>query len=306
MVNIRALAGQVDFTRESPDVQQLPVYKEQEEAGNFTAGIYSSHVAPMQLNINFISNNEAWNEVVNDIRFRQAMNYAIDRDEVIQTFYFGLAEKAPWNPTEYSVEKANALLDEMGMTERDANGFRMTPSGKELKIIITTAKYLAEHVSIGEVTVEYFAEIGLNSVLEVISADLANERSAANDIMRAIGWSVAPMWPNGTWNDWTPGCPEWDRWMNETDELEGVEPPAAAQRLWEIRDDRAAAVTGGAEDIALYEETVQNYMENLWKIIYVKGINPLIISNDLHNIPTSGQAIAANYSMEQFWLTRGE
>ena len=112
------------------------------------------------------------------------------------------------------------------------------------------------------------------------------------------------MWVNGTWNDWTPSTPEWDRWMNVTDEFEGVEPPEAAQRLWKIREDRAVAVTGSAEDAALYDETVQSYLDNLWKIIYVEGINPLIISNDLHNIPQSGQAIAANYSMEQFWLDR--
>ena len=306
MVNVRAIAGQVDFTRESPDVQQLPVYKEQEEAGNYTAGIYSSHVAPMSLMLNHVSTNEAWNEVINDVRFRQAMNYAIDRDEVIQTFYFGLATPAPWVPSEYSVEKANDLLDEMGMTERDADGFRKTPSGQELTFYITSAKYLAEHDTIAQLTVEYFAEIGLHAIFETISSDLLNERREAGDINMWALWAVSPMWVNGTWTDWTPDTPEWARYMNENDELEGVEPPAEAQRLWEITDERAAAVTGGAEDMALYEETVENYLANIWKIIYVEGINPLIISNDLQNIPVSGQAIAANYSMEQFWLTRGE
>lgn len=304
MVNVRAIAGQVDFTRESPDVQQLPVYKEQEAAGNFTTGIYSSHVAPMSFMFNHVSTNEAWNEVINDVRFRQAMNYAIDREEVIQTFYFGLAEPAPWNPTEYSVEQANALLDEMGMTERDAKGFRKTPSGKELVFYITSAKYLAEHDTISQLCVEYFAEIGLNAIFETISSDLLNERRAAGDINMWALWAVSPMWVNGTWTDWVPDTPEWARFMNENDEFEGVEPPAEAKRLWEITDARAAAVTGGAEDMALYDETVENYVANLWKIIFVKGINPLIISNDLHNIPVSGQAIAANYSMEQFWLDR--
>ena len=64
-------------------------------------------------------------------------------------------------------------------------------------------------------------------------------------------------------------------------------------------------MTGSEEDMALYDETVQSYIDNLWKIILVKGINPLIISNDLCNIPTGGQAIATNYSMEQFFFCEG-
>ncbi|HET59614.1 MAG TPA: ABC transporter substrate-binding protein, partial [Chloroflexi bacterium] len=306
MVNMRAIAGQVDFTRESPDIMQIPVYKEQEAAGNFTASIYSSHVAPMCFFFNQANvNDEAWNEVINDVRFRQALNYAIDREEIISTIYFGLAEPAPWNPSEYSVEKANALLDEMGMTERDDKGFRLTPSGKPLLVYISSAKHLAEHESIAELTIEYWAEIGINATLEVISNDLLSQRNAASETMTYTLWSVAPMWVNATWTDWIPQTVQWSQWMNPDDGIDGVEPPDAAKRLWEIRAERAAAVPGTKEDMDLYNETVQSYIDNIWSIIVVKGINPLIISNDLCNIPTGGQAIAANYSMEQFFFCEG-
>jgi len=306
MVNMRAIAGQVDFTRESPDIMQIPVYKEQEQAGNFTARIYSSHVAPMCFFFNHAhATDEAWNEVINDVRFRQALNYAIDRTEIIQTVYFGLAEPAPWVPSEYSVERANALLDEMGMTERDADGFRLTPSGKPLLVYISSAEHLAEHVTIAELAIEYWAEIGINATLEIISTDLLTQRNLASETMIWTIWSVAPMWVNATWTDWIPPTPEWGRWMNPLDEMDGVEPPAAAKRLWDIRAERAAAVPGSPEDIALYNETVQSYMDNIWSLIVVRGINPLIITNDLCNIPESGQAIAVNYSMEQFFFCEG-
>lgn len=306
MVNMRAIAGQVDFTRESPDIMQIPVYKEQEAAGNFTASIYSSHVAPMCFFFNQAHvTDEAWNEVINDVRFRQALNYAIDREEIITTIYFGLAEPAPWNPSEYSVEKANALLDEMGMTERDDKGFRLTPSGKPLLIYISSAKHLAEHETIAELTVEYWAEIGINAILEVISNDLLSQRNTASETMTYTLWSVAPMWVNATWTDWIPQTAQWSQWMNPDDDIEGVEPPDAAKRLWDIRAERAAAVPGTAEDMDLYDETVQSYIDNIWSIIVVKGINPLIISKDLCNIPTGGQAIAVNYSMEQFFFCEG-
>ncbi|MEE4194803.1 MAG: ABC transporter substrate-binding protein, partial [Anaerolineae bacterium] len=173
MVNVRAIAGQVDFTRESPDVQALPVYREQEEAGNFTAYIFGNHVNPALIGFNFESKDEAFKEVANIKEFRQALNMAIDREEINQTIYFGLMTPSiatPSTPDVYDVDAANALLDEIGMTERDENGFRKTPSGKELKMDFYQAEYLAEHTTICELLIEYWAELGLNTTMEIISA----------------------------------------------------------------------------------------------------------------------------------------
>ena len=67
-----------------------------------------------------------WREVVRDLRFRQALNYAIDREEIIDTLYYGFAEPSEIIDSTLDLDKANALLDEMGM-EKGSDGFRIGP-----------------------------------------------------------------------------------------------------------------------------------------------------------------------------------
>jgi ABC-type transport system substrate-binding protein len=51
------------------------------------------------------------------------------------TEYYDPEFETKW--TEYDPDRANTLLDEIGLTERDADGYRMFPNGKELKFIFT-------------------------------------------------------------------------------------------------------------------------------------------------------------------------
>jgi len=308
MVNMRAIAGQVDFTRESPDIQQIPVYKEQEEAGNYTAYIFNNHVNPALIGFNYEAKDEAFKEVAIDLRFRQALNHAIDREELNETIYFGLATPSiatPSTPDVFDVEKANALLDEMGMTELDDEGFRMTPSGKKLVMYITQAEYLAEHTTICEFLIEYWAAIGLNTKMEIVSTDLLNERSNNSETMITIGWAHVPLWNTNGWNDWEPSTVEWSRWGNTQDQFDGIEPVAEAKVLWDLQTQRSQVATGSEEDAVLFEQMLENYNQYLWRISLFTGINPLIISKDLCNIPEGGIAIATNYSMEQFFFCEG-
>ncbi len=308
MVNVRAIAGQVDFTRESPDVQSLPVYREQEEAGNFTAYIFKNHVNPALIGFDFESKDEAFREVARIKEFRQALNHAIDREEINQTVYFGLMTPSPATPSTpdvYDVDKANELLDSIGMTERDEEGFRLTPSGLPLEMNFDQAEYLAEHTTICELLIEYWAEIGVRTSMDIVSADLLNERDAASETELRIGWAHVPLWATNGWNDWEPNTAEWSRYNNTQDEFEGIEPPAEAQELWEIFKVRATLPTGSPEEQAYYDQMMENYNENLWRISIGTGINPLIITNDLCNIPEGGIAIATDYSMEQFFFCPG-
>lgn len=87
-------------------------------------------------------------EPMNDIRFRQAVSHAIDREAIIRAAIdgHGVPAYGPLPPTiwgywdgvkdlQYKLDlaRANALLDEMGYTQTNAAGFRMK-DGKELKV----------------------------------------------------------------------------------------------------------------------------------------------------------------------------
>ena len=90
-------------------------------------------------------------EIYNQKDFRIALSVAIDRQEIIDILYAGIGE--PWSLaprrespyfdedmakrwTEYDPEQANALLDGLGYTERDAEGYRLGPDGQRISILV--------------------------------------------------------------------------------------------------------------------------------------------------------------------------
>ncbi|MGE7634700.1 oligopeptide ABC transporter substrate-binding protein [Bacillus paramycoides] len=83
-----------------------------------------------------------------DVRLRQAMAYAVNREELGQKVYHGLRFPAnsPIPPSmpkyhnnnagayNFDVEKSKKLLDEAGYKDKNGDGFREDPKGQEFKI----------------------------------------------------------------------------------------------------------------------------------------------------------------------------
>ena len=153
VLSLKIIQGEVDIAYSRLSLDQFAELKEQEDTGDYSVtlirGLESASVG-VALNLNHPDERRA--ELYQDARFRYALSLAIDRDEVNDNVYYGLAvprQSAPIpNPTYYRVEwaqayatydpkRANALLDEIGMTTRDPDGLRLAPWGGEpLEILI--------------------------------------------------------------------------------------------------------------------------------------------------------------------------
>ncbi|NLF01773.1 MAG: hypothetical protein GX601_12430, partial [Anaerolineales bacterium] len=141
---------------------------------------------------NGCTNDPVVRALFNDVRFRQACNYAMNRQEINDNVFLGFAS-LPENiqDSEYSQEKANALLDEIGMTERDANGFRLSPDGQPVSILI---EYPASGAMYGLVkATELFAaqlqEVGINAEPRATDDAVLNERAVSHDVQIG-GWET--------------------------------------------------------------------------------------------------------------------
>jgi ABC-type dipeptide/oligopeptide/nickel transport system permease component/ABC-type transport system substrate-binding protein len=90
--------------------------------------------------------------VLADKRFRQALSLAIDRQAIIQAEYSGNAQASqvapgPESPfydeqsytayTQFNPAAAGALLDDMGLTRRDYEGFRTFADGTRMTLLLT-------------------------------------------------------------------------------------------------------------------------------------------------------------------------
>ena len=107
-----------------------------------------------------------------DVRVRQALNYAVDRELIIEAIYGGNAVAlpgplSPFNnyvnqslqPYEYSVEKALALLAEAGYADSNGDGL-LDKGGRTFSFTLDS---LEEHRALAEAVAGQFRAIGIDA-----------------------------------------------------------------------------------------------------------------------------------------------
>lgn len=124
-------------------------------------------------------------EPFNDKKVRQAINYAIDRETIVNSvlsgygttaeglfppqFYWANKDIAPYN---YDTEKAKSLLNEAGWVDSNGDGIR-DKNGKPLKITLVTYPERAELPPIAEVIQQQLNKVGIETELKVLNYDAA-------------------------------------------------------------------------------------------------------------------------------------
>jgi len=118
---------------------------------------------------------------LNDLRVRQAIQYGIDKQLIVDTLLNGNVKVGttvlpagqwgcPQPASEYSVDKAKALLEEAGWVV-GADGIREKDGVKlSLKISTTTGNQLREQTE--QVLVEMMKEIGIDLVIDNVPSDV--------------------------------------------------------------------------------------------------------------------------------------
>jgi len=220
------------------DATVLPLFKENEAKGNYKTVIYPNKDS-RGFYLNLTYDDPAWREVTWDVRFRRAILLAIDKQEINDELYAGVASLPTTNPPEYNPEKANSLLDEMGLTERDADGFRLGPDGKPIEIFIEVGPWEG-YKEQAPFFCSYFEEIGIKCNFKEFAAEAVGERQQANEHKAAISWNTAPIWDaHGPYVDYLPTAlwgPLWQDWYESGGET-GEEPPDWIKELYAIHDE---------------------------------------------------------------------
>lgn len=133
-------------------------------------------------------------EPFDDPLVRQAINMAIDKEEIVEAFYSGLADTAtsPLPPSlwgyddslekyDYNVEEAKSLLKEAGLEK----GFKT-----KLYTMSNPRPYLPEPMKIAEAIQSDLAEVGIEA--EIVSMEWAtylDDTSAGEHDMALYGWT---------------------------------------------------------------------------------------------------------------------
>jgi ABC-type dipeptide/oligopeptide/nickel transport system permease component len=131
-------------------------------------------------------------QLLADKRFRQALSLAVDRETIIEAEYNGQAEPAQVAPgpasyfyepslyhafTDYDPARANALLDEIGLTARDYEGFRTFPDGTRMTWFLYYCSFTGSGP--GQFIVDDWADVGIRLILRERSRPLFYTEKAA-------------------------------------------------------------------------------------------------------------------------------
>ena len=284
-MNLKGIAGELDFGGAGD--RALAVRYAEEGNYRFIKGIWMPN-SYCNIYFNFNHPDPYRRELYNDVRFRQALSIAIDREEINQFVFEGLMIPSQIAPlggppyygrsemfmvwTEYDIEKSNQMLDEIGLKERDGEGYRLGLDGKELMLIIyPNAGWPAQGPDTMELVKSTWAEVGIRAVVKPQAGALWNAQHNAGDhdlSSRASHFGGGPVHPTLNGNlfalaGWQV-APQWALWM-DTNGAEGFEPPEDVKRLREIREE-ILGEPSEEKQIALTMEALQIQMDNLWSI----------------------------------------
>jgi peptide/nickel transport system substrate-binding protein len=204
VVALRASTGAYDFQDRGLQVEKLTLLIKSEEKGDYTIHQAPSEAidAAVQLNLAY-DNDPEIGDLIRTVEFRRALSLGLDRHQINETFFLGTStetatvpvDSSPYYPGDgwrtkwatHDVEQANQLLDDIGLTERDADGFRMLPDGNDrIRISIESALSKVDFPAIGETVRRQWQEIGIDSTSDTVDGLRYLDRIKTNEVMATI------------------------------------------------------------------------------------------------------------------------
>ena len=303
---LKLVNAEVDYKSQSLNLDYAPLLMENQEKGDFTVDL-KPEVALGTFAFNVTSENLEKRKVFGDIRFRQAMSVAMNRDEINDVVYFGLGKPTQYigfSPapsfaseemenymTQFDPAKANALLDEVGMVDTDGDGMRELPNGEPLVLNLQVATQ-GISVKLVELVGQNWKDVGINNTVKEVTTDEFRSAMSANQLdvaMYAKGQPLAVILGNAELFQ-----PPFDNYFNvrtgmlwgeyiDTNGASGVKPPEYVYQLMKDIDAFQGAVVGTEESNTLGARLVENTAKSLLFIGAVKAVAPIYHSNKVKN-----------------------
>ncbi len=332
---LRILNGDLDYSSwynpPGPGFDNFPLLKQNEEAGDYRVVTVIGDVGSMHtFHVNQTHTTDpVLGDILRDLRFRQALSVSIDRDEMNDTLWLGqgvsragtIASTARYYKPEWGEDHpfarfdpdlANSLLDDMGLTERNADGIRLMSNGEPLQL--SNVFYTSVPVEGYELVKEYWRDIGIQLDLREVDSELywqltfspeyvlgarrlTNATEIGADRGTLSGSFVTPL-SGPTW------APLWANWLQAEldilqgrstmadfpDGLPGEEPPAEVRAIWDALLVAHGSEYASEEWLAAQDEIYSLWAEQLYVIGTVGMVPNLIIANNrLANVPGANE-----------------
>jgi peptide/nickel transport system substrate-binding protein len=293
VVATRAIVGDYDFQENILDVSKLPVLLDGQ-----TRGGYKIYLDPEQagvgiaLNLAYVEDPEV-GDWIRNVDFRRALSLGIDREQINETFFLGTgipSSPAPLDDNTYfpgeawhtkwatlDVAQANSLLDKVGLTAKDAEGYRVRKDGNgRLRLTFTAVARLGiDFAALAEMVRQHWQKIGIELVVDSVASSLALQRINANQVQMVgnlVGTDdvflfTGTLTPGGGGYSAVMGIP-YGQWQ-ATGGKQGTEPFPELKEAMELLEKGKTA--SDADRVAIGKQLYQLHIDNVFSIGLVSG-----------------------------------
>ncbi|HMA14129.1 MAG: ABC transporter substrate-binding protein [Bacteroidota bacterium] len=332
LIAAKAAAGEAGLQARGLSFQDGALLKQAEKEGRVKLHLWPvGRGAQLALYPNLNAVSPGWRDVLRDVRFRRALSLGIDRKELNQVLYQGTAlpganSLLPGSPlydeahrtawAVYDRERANSLLDELGMTWKDPDGIRHLPDGRRAELVIETAEVDPAETDALEIITAQWKKIGIAVVVRAQPRQAARQRIGAGATVMSVFYGLA----NGLATadaspaELAPTSEQQNNWPlwglhHESGGRAGEAPDVLpAKRLLALYHDWTRAA-GSEARAAIWRDMLAIHADQVFTIGLLGAVRqPVAADPRLRNLPAEADylydpgAYFGRYRMDTLWL----
>ena len=305
---LKLINAEADYKSQSLQLPSAPLLLEHQESGDYTIDL-RPEITLANVSFNVTHADLEKRKVFGDLRFRQAMSIALNRDEINEVGFLGQGipkQYVGFSPSpsfldpkwesymiQYDPEAANSLLDAIGMKDIDGDGMRELPNGEKL---ILNMQFATQGVAgeVVELVCQNWSEVGIQCVVKEVTPDEYRGSQSSNNLDVGSWRKSQPMAiVLGNNELWVPpfenyfGHRTGMLWAEYVDSkgASGVKPPSYVIQLIDDINAFQSTMAGTAESDELGARMVENMVGNLLFIGLVQAPAPVYHRNALKNFP---------------------
>ncbi len=211
-------SGEVDTY--SPRPEDWPLIQKQKDEKSWDA-FQGGPAATQPITINQDIDDPVLQPLFRNLKFRQALSYAIDRETVVQSVFNGIGqagwvpfvqrspfwdEKETYKKYPYDIEKAKALLAEIGLLDRNGDEYLETAEGKPIEFTLVTNAGVTSREGMATLVGEDWKRVGIKVNFKAMDFNtMVTNMNGRKYEAVLVSFGITAVEPNFTASTWKKG-----------------------------------------------------------------------------------------------------
>ncbi len=332
IIAAKTATGESDLQAAAVDLPDYTLIKEAEQRFPIKVSLWKrTRGSSVVLFPNLNCKDRVWRELFQDVRMRRALSLAINRREINQVIYYGLANESantvlPESPlykpeyarawSSYEPLHANRLLDELGLDKRHDNGMRLLPDGRLANITIESAGESTLETDVLELIRDHFRDVGIPLFVRTSQRDIFRSRVKGGEVQMSVfqGLDNGLPSPDMSPQELAPSSDDqlqWPIWglYRMSGHSQGKPSDLFHVQLLSTLLDEWMLSTTQEDRRRIWDRMLAIHADQVFSIGTINGtLQPVVSSARLHNLPEKGlfgfqpTSYFGAYMPDTFWL----